>query len=141
MAIEKIAGKDLRVFARIGNATAAEVEIACATDFTLNIDVTMLEGVCRGDGSWGSRRPSTKNWSLDVDGFIAYTAAFNVEEIFDAVANGSKIYVRFTTNTTGDIQFEGSGYISTTSQTAPQEDFGTYNFTLMGDGELTKSTV
>ena len=141
MAVEKVAGKDLRLFARVGNSTAAEVELGCASDITLTIDVTMLEGVCRGDGSWLTRQPSTKNWSIDVTGFVAYDNSFNVEEIFDAIDTGAKVFVRFTTNATGDIEFEGHGFISSTSQTAPQEDFATYDLTIGGSGPLTKATV
>lgn len=48
---------------------------------------------------------------------------------------------KLTSNTTGDVEYSGSGYITAISQTASVEENGTFSFTIGIDGAPTVGTV
>jgi predicted secreted protein len=138
----KINGKDFQLFIDNDPATSGgEVAVGCSNNIELTIDVTMLEGVCRDDNGWQDRQAGTKSWQANVTGFVVYTNTFNVEEIYDIMAAGTKVRAKFTTNISGDLILEGDAYINNFTQTGEIDGFMTYSFSLMSTGELTKSTV
>lgn len=130
----KIKGQDVKIF-------VGAVEVGCATDISITTDRTMIEGVCRDDNDGMDRAPGTAQWSASVSGFVIYTNAFSLEEIFDAFDAGTEVTVLVGTTTAGDFQLEGDGFVSSLNPTANIDEFYGYSFDVSGKGKLRKTTA
>lgn len=137
----KIVGKKFRLWLFKTGSAGALVEVGCADGVTLDVDTTVIEGVCRGDGNTREKAQGSNGFSISVSGFVDYARAFNLEEIIDSVTNEEVWVARLSTEEEGTVQYEFNGFIASPSFDFPQEEFSTYSFTFEVTGAPTKGTV
>ena len=128
------------------NATALVLSVngspvAHSTSATLNINQDLLDATTKDSGRFKEQIRGVRDWSLDIEGLIDYTASFGVDELADLIISGVTAEIAFTTDTSGDTKYTGTVDLSGLSQDAPAEGLATFSGTLVGTGVLTKATV
>ncbi|WP_445956193.1 phage tail tube protein [Yeosuana sp.] len=66
---------------------------------------------------------------------------YSFEQLFDAQVAGTSLTVVFTTNTTGDLKFEGTALLSSLSLSSPDNDAASFSGDVTISGAITKGTV
>lgn len=130
----KFNGTDLLVY------VGTEV-IAHSTSATLNIEQDLPDATTKSSGGFADHINGLKNWSIDFDGLVDYSASYGVEELFDNLKNGNNVTVKFSTFAVGDSFWSGEASVSSLTMTAEMEAPVSFSGTFVGKGTLTKSTV
>lgn len=128
------------------NATALVLSVngspvAHATGGTLNINQDLLDASTKDSARWKEQIRGARDWSIDIEGMIDYTASFGVDELADLIISGVSAEIAFATSETGDTKYTGTVDLSGLTQDAPSEGMATFSGTLVGTGVLTKTTV
>lgn len=128
------------------NATALVLSIngspvAHATGGTLNINQDLLDATTKDSNRWKEQIRGARDWSIDIEGMIDYTASFGVDELADMIISGVSAEIAFATSETGDTKYTGTVDLSGLSQDAPAEGLATFSGSLVGTGVLNKATV
>lgn len=137
-------GTNLKVFLDLdgGTNTALDyVEVGCSTSATFNFEVEMIDAFCKDDGRDYDAVPGRKNGTIDLEGLILYDNAINVEELFTAADNGTRIKIKITTNVTGDPVHESDAYLTSFSFTGAVDEVATYSASFQCVGTITQATV
>lgn len=139
MATSAIAG--YRALLAISTSTAGSVStIAELRDYT--IDVSHQEIDVTSHDSSGSREiiAGIDQWS--GSGEISYVISNqNHKDMFDVMVNKTKVLFEFyPTGTSGDGWFNGEGYVSNFSMSAPTEDALAASVNFTGNGALTRNS-
>jgi predicted secreted protein len=100
------------------------------------IDITNKDG-----NGWKEILPDVKEWSISSDSMVAWDATYGVDEILAAQIAGTKLSVKFGTDTVGDTLLTGDVYVDSDSISAAQGSPATFSFSAQGTGVLTKTTV
>lgn len=114
--------------------------LAYATSHTLNVNVATIDVTNKDSAGWTDILPGLRDWSIDVDGFLAYDSTTNAEYLYTLVSGRTRLMVKFGNNVSGDDYWHGYVYITSFTLSAPLEDGVTFSASLAGDGVLTKST-
>lgn len=136
----KLNGTDLKLYIDTANGTTW-VEIGCASSATINLETEMIEASCKGDDGWSDAVPGRRNWSIDVEGLVIYDNAHNSEEFMDIFLGKTKCALRWTTAETGDMQWTGSAFMTSYSETAAYEEIASYSASFQGVGAIAKGTI
>jgi len=114
--------------------------LAYATSHTLNVNVATIDVTNKDSVGWTDILPGLRDWSIDVDGFLAFDSTTNAEYLYTLVSARTRVMVKLSGAVSGDDYWHGYCYISSFTLTAPLEDGVTFSASLAGDGALTKST-
>lgn len=114
--------------------------IACTTSASISMSMSTIDVSCKGSGGWAEKIAGQKEWSMSGEGLTQFDAAYGFVDLVSVWKNRTAVTVRFSTNVTGDEYFEGTAYITSLSEDAPNEDVVTYSFELEGSGELNTPT-
>ena len=128
------------------NATALVLSIngspvAHATGGTLNINQDLLDATSKDSNRWKEQIKGARDWSIDIEGLIDYTASFGVDELADMIISGVSAEIAFATSETGDTKYTGTVDLSGLSQDAPAEGLATFSGSLVGTGVLNKAAI
>jgi len=115
--------------------------VAHSTSATLNINQDLLDATTKDSGRFKEQIRGVRDWSIDVEGLIDYTASFGADELADLIINGVTAEIALTTGTSGDTKYTGTVDLSGLSQDAPAEGLAAFSGTLLGTGPLTKTTI
>lgn len=127
-------------------ASGSEEVVVCSTSCTATITAEMKAVKCKGSGKWKSNTPGDKSFELSVDALYIESATGTGKvfaDIFDSIAGDIEVSVVFGLDspTTGDSLYTGNAYFSTTSLTAAAGEDATFSATLVGNGELVRTTT
>lgn len=128
----KINGTDLLLYVGFN-------PIAHSTSATLNIEQDLPDSSTKGSAGFTDNINGLKNWSIDFDGLVDYSASYGVEELFDNLKNGNNVNMAFTTdNKDGTFTFfRGVTSCSSLTMTAEMEAPASFSGTLIGKGAIT----
>ena len=85
--------------------------------------------------------PGEKGATIGVEGKWAETTSnYSMQELFDAFDGGTSLAFIFGGQTTGDMVYTGSGYISAFSNAAPKNAEATWSATITVTGAVTRTT-
>ena len=124
---------------KIGHATSSGISIQTAT--------TEVSSKDTGNGAWTETIAGKNSWSATCEGLLSFddlidsVAALTYEDLYDAQIARTAVAVKWTTGVTGDTEFSGNALITGLDLTAPNDENGTYSFTLTGTGALGKATI
>lgn len=135
--------KLLTFYKGVGSPTPVQTAIACATEATINFEKEMRETTCKESGDNRTYLPSFTNMTGSFSGLFAYDATnYNAEDIYDDLAAGTLITVRFSTQVTGDTYWQASAYVTSLSISSGQNGENvTYSGNLQFTGAITKAVV
>ena len=81
-----------------------------------------------------------KSWNVSCDYLATIVPTTgNLQVVYTAWVNRTQVHIDFTTDVSGDVYFNGDGYINGFNLDTPMEDKASGSFTIVGDGTLTLS--
>jgi hypothetical protein len=109
--------------------------VGCATNNSLTSEVSMQEAACKESGNFYDAVPDRFSASLDLEGLVIYdnpvdTTAMRSHNIADLHMNKTLLDWKFGTTTAGQKSWTGKGYITSYSETAPEEGNATYSVSI-----------
>lgn len=115
--------------------------IAAATDCTLSLNMEMIDITTKDSSAFRELLPGLRSGSISCSGLIDYLDASNkdVSDLWDAFENKTALTLKFekATQTTGELSFSATGYISSLEQSGGTEDTATYSATFELSGAIT----
>jgi predicted secreted protein len=132
----KFNGTDLLIYVGLPPNNAL---IAHSTSFVLTIDADLPDATTKDNSGWADHIAGTKNWSIDFEGLVDYSASYGVEELFNNLKNRDKVTIMFIIPTALGANFDyyyGVASCSNLTQTADMEQPVSYSGTLTGDGDF-----
>lgn len=136
----RISGTNLRIY-------DGTTPIGYATSCTLDISTSMTEVLHKDSvGNFADKDPSTQSWTMSTEGFISEDTTINgnsvksVTYLRNAVINRTRLYLQWSTATSGDQTLNGYAYITSHSESATVNETATYSVTFEGDGAISTGT-
>jgi len=118
--------------------------VGCATSHSLSVNHSTRDTTCKSAGGWAASAEGLRDWSTSGEGLVTYSVVADTakpNDLFDLIANRTKVNIKFTTDNTGDYEYSGEAYLESYEQEAPLEDNLTYSFSFKGSGALTQTAV
>lgn len=117
--------------------------IACATEATISFEKEMRETTCKESGDYRTYLPSFLNATGSFSGLFAFDATnYSAEDIYDDLAAGTSVTIKFSTENSGDTYWSGSAFITSLSISAGNTgENATYSGGFQFTGTITKGTV
>lgn len=128
-----VAGKDRRVYLVSGTTNAV---LKGEQNYSLSINNALIDTSDK-DNAWDTKIASTKNWSLSVSANADTTDASQIAFI-DGVMEGDEIEVLIGADGNG---YKGKGFVESVSESAERGGVVTRDFSIQGNGALTKVTA
>ena len=138
-----INGTDIKVY-----DSSTNILVAYAQSGTLNVNMSTRSITNKESSGWDENMEGVRNWDISVDGAYAW-----VDTSDAALTNGAddmlnsyiitraQVTVQFGTDgtSTGDTYYEGKGWLTAFSVSAPTEDTATYSISITGSGALAQN--
>ena len=136
-------GTEIKVY-----STGTTNLVAFAQNCTLNVNHSPREITNKESGGYKEILEGLRDFSIDIDGAYAWTNAGGtaltdgVDDVLETNVLNARQAVTFIfgdTQSTSDISYSGSGFITSVSITGATEDTATYSLSIEGTGELTQT--
>lgn len=117
---------------------ATWLPIVCLQDYTLNTTNSELTTSNRCRGQFTASQPNKFSYTVDGTGNIVVdweVTEASYQTVME-LAVTQETFMWRATSVDGTYFRQGEGWISTDNETAPDEDFATFDFTITGTGEL-----
>ena len=120
---------------------------AHAQTASISFSNSLIETTTKSSNSWMENISGRKSFSISTDGLIDYATVSNQENVVsltDLAINGTEVFFTITGDPTvgsGNISYQGSGFIDSLEQTGGSDDNATWSLSITGNGALTKVTV
>ena len=122
--------------------------VAYAQNCTLNVNHATREITNKESSAWKEVLSGLRDFSIDVDGAYAWTNAAGsaitngIDDILQTKIIAGRVEVDFIfgdTQTTSDVSYAGSGYVTSISMSGGTEDTATYSLSIEGTGALVQT--
>lgn len=127
-----VAGKDRRVYLVNGETNSV---LKGEQNYSLTINNSLIDTSDK-DNAWDTKMASNKNWSLSVTANADTSDATQIAFI-DGVMEGDEIEVLIGSPTNG---FKGIGLVESVGESAERGGVVSRDFSIQGNGALTKVT-
>jgi len=136
-------GTEIKVY-----STGTTNLVAFAQNCTLNVNHSPREITNKESGGYKEILEGLRDFSIDIDGAYAWTNAGGtaltdgVDDVLETNVLNARQAVTFIfgdTQSTSDISYSGSGFITSVSLTGGYEDTATYSMSIEGTGVLTQT--
>lgn len=134
----KINGTSLIVFINTGGG---EVPIAFATSHSFELSSDLPDASNKNSSGWAENIYGQRSWTISVDGLVDYEATFGASQFLDIITNRTAVTLRWSTNSSGDLEYEGTARLESYSESSPNEDVVSYSASFVGTGAIVKTTV
>lgn len=112
--------------------------ILCTTSATLNITNEETETSCKDNGGAYTAIPGRTNWSVQIQGNIIYDNAYGVRDLAKLVVSKATTEMVFgNLSNPDDPVWTGDCFISSYSESAPNNAVATWDVTLTPRGPIT----
>lgn len=128
------------------NGTLAKIQvggvtIAHLTSNSLTFDMSTREASTKDSNGWKESLSGQKSFSGSAEGFFAEDATYGYEDLYGVFVARTLVTVTWTTDIVGDMQYEGSCYITSLERTDGLEESSTFSVSFEGTGAVTKAAV
>ena len=136
-------GTEIKVY-----STGTTNLVAFAQNCTLNVNHSPREITNKESAGFKEILEGLRDFSIDIDGAYAWTNAAGdaltdgVDDVLETNVLNARQAVTFIfgdTQSTSDISYSGSGFITSVSITGGTEDTATYSMSIEGTGVLTQT--
>ncbi len=136
-------GTEIKVY-----STGTTNLVAFAQNCTLNVNHSPREITNKESGGFKEILEGLRDFSIDIDGAYAWTNAGGtaltdgVDDVLETNVLNARQAVTFIfgdTQSTSDVSYSGSGFITSVSLTGGTEDTATYSMSIEGTGVLTQT--
>ena len=111
--------------------------LAHTIDATLSISQELPDATTKDSNKWVEHITGNKSWEVSGSGLVALDNSFNADYLIQALMNGTRLAIAFSTNVSGDTTYYGDISVSASSINAPQNSAVGFDFTFVGTGALT----
>lgn len=136
-----ISGTDLRI--EVGTTP-----LGYATNCTLSQTAETRESVSKDStSSWAEFTVGQLSASLSFEGFFSFDDTINsnaredVEGLWDNFSGKTSITWKFTDSASGNVEWSGSGFVTSLEFAAAVEENATYSGTITVSGAVSKATI
>lgn len=139
----KINGTNLRLFASPDDGVTWNL-IAFAKSCSLSISADRLDVTSKDSPGFKEKINGDKEWSLTTDGLVFFGATANklkARDLAKGLLDDTLYKTRFSTDETGDSEFEGECQVSSYSENANHNEIATFSATLDGNGALVEQAA
>lgn len=140
-----VQGKNITFYVS-GDSTNGLYMVGCEENCTINFTAEIINTTTRGTGNFRGREYGIRDCTITADGVIFINATSNPDSNADpmwfasAMLEGKKCVARFSVSDGSNSRYYiGRFIIQTAEYTGGAEGFGTYNVTLLNDGEVYKT--
>tara|TARA_R100001440_G_scaffold15143_6_gene25699 strand:- start:2481 stop:2918 length:438 start_codon:yes stop_codon:yes gene_type:complete len=122
--------------------------IGFATSATINVNQSLRSTSSKASGGWEENMEGIRNFDVSTDALYLYTNAdgsavseITADELYAHIHNRTSFTLKFGVGTTasGDINYQGTAFVTSISVSAPMEDTATYSVSFQGSGALTET--
>lgn len=118
---------------KLGADLAAKT-LAYVSGADLSLDKEIIEILAFGQ-QFKEKVPAVKDWSVSIDGTVAFETGGSQEELFQAYEDGTLITVGIYLDATN--YFQGTGYVQSIEISAAPDDAITLSAEIAGSGGVT----
>lgn len=115
------------------------VVIGHTTSCSISFSHDLPDATTKDSDGWSEFISGVRGATVSFDGLVDYSDATNVIDLFDLIANRTKVDVAFGTAVTGDTVFTAEGYLESLENTADMESPVAYTGSIKITGAVTKS--
>jgi TP901-1 family phage major tail protein len=116
-------------------------KVAHSTDATISFSAETVDITSKDTSGYRDTIAGLKSWTANLTAFVDYSASFGQEELVDKWIAGECVKIRFTTNVTSDIYYEGDATITSVElNSSGAEEAASFSLTLENAGAITKGT-
>lgn len=115
--------------------------IGTSTTCSLSVSADMRDTSNKDSAGWKAVLVGQKSWTVSVEGLVAHSVSYNYAYLFGLWTNKTAVSVvlKSVSNAAGDYYWSGSGYITSLSMNAANEQNITYSLSIQGTGALTQT--
>ena len=119
------------------------VVMAATKSFTLTINSNLIDITTKDSDAWGDSMYGFKDWEVSFEGLYDPSAAFNAEEVYDAIVADDPVHLEMAVidGTGGGLVFSGDANATGEVITASYNDAVGFSGGFKGAGKLSKGTV
>lgn len=129
----KLNGTDLLVY--VGGT-----KIYHTKTHSMTVSMDTRDATTKDSAGWTDVLEAALHWGMSGDGLVAQDATYGYADLFDVIIARTAVVVKFSTEETGDVYFQGSAFLVDLPQDADTEESVGFNFTFDGTGQLSKFT-
>lgn len=108
----------------------------------LSINGNLVDATTKDSAGWMEYEDAgNKGASLSTDALMALDATYGIADIFTLLSNGTSLTWRYSTNTSGDDYFTGSGKVDSISVSANDGDLVQYSVSITVTGAVTMPSL
>jgi TP901-1 family phage major tail protein len=119
--------------------------IAAATDCSLSLNMETIDITTKDSSGYRELLGGLKSGSISCSGLIDYVDASNkdIDDLWTAWENRTSLTLKFSkaNESTGDLSFAASGFITSLEQSGGTEDTATYSVTFELTGAITDTVA
>ena len=119
--------------------------IAAATDCSLSLNMETIDITTKDSSGYRELLGGLKSGSISCSGLIDYLDASNkdITDLWTAWENRTSLTLKFSkaNETTGELSFSASGFITSLEQSGGTEDTATYSVTFELTGAITDTVA
>lgn len=119
--------------------------IAAATDCTLSLNMETIDITTKDSAGYRELLGGMKSGSISCSGLIDYLDAANKDmtDLWTAWENRTSLTLKFSkaNESTGELSFSASGFITSLEQSGGTEDTATYSVTFELTGAITDTVA
>ena len=129
------------------NVYVAGTKIGYATSASISMNHSLRDTSTKDSGGWRDQLEGQRDWEASVEGMVIFDLDGTtitdkiLPDIFtNYIATRDSFALSFTTDVTGDYEWNGTAYCTSISADAPNEDSTTWSASFSGTGSLTQQT-
>ena len=117
--------------------------LAHSTDATLTITQDAPDTTTKDSAGWKENLDDgNRGWEMSASGLLTFDAANTApDDLADSILNNTSNTLKFTTGETGDVEYSGTGKLTSISMNSPQNAPPSFEVTYLGNGALIKATI
>ncbi len=124
-------------------------KIAFATSASISINHNLRDTSTKDSGGWREQLEGQRDFEISVEGMLIFTnldgtaiSGSTINELYTSYIATRQVFdIKFSTEVTGDIKWEGKAFMTSISIDTPNEDSSTFSASFSGTGALTQGTV
>tara|TARA_R110002012_G_scaffold203294_4_gene372665 strand:- start:3074 stop:3508 length:435 start_codon:yes stop_codon:yes gene_type:complete len=117
-------------------------KVAHSTDATISFSAETVDITSKDTSGYRDTIAGLKSWTANLTAFIDYSSSFGQEELVDKWIAGECVTIRFTTNVSSDVYYEGDATITSVElNSSGAEEAASFSITLENAGAITKGTT
>jgi predicted secreted protein len=118
----------------------AGTAVAYTTNATVDLAMATRDASSKDSLGWREVKEGQLSGTISGDFLHAFDSSYGFEDLFAAMIARTAVTIKYATTDAADKAIEGSGYLTSLSQSSPMEDTVTGAFTLEFTGAITYAT-